>query len=119
MSESQICQTREPQPGCIIVTVSGEVDAHSAPRLQQALLDALHSASRRLVVDLEEITFFDSAGIRSLITLRQKAGEKLDRIRLVMPRRTGVRRALDISAVDRLFNVAESAEAALPRSDAA
>jgi anti-anti-sigma factor len=66
------------------------------------------------VVDLQDITFFDSAGIRSLITLRQRAGERADRIRLVMPRRTGVRRALDISSVDRLFEVAGNVSEALP-----
>ena len=119
MSENSICEVREPLPGCVIVTVTGEVDAHSAPRLQEALLTALSSASRRLVVDLDDITFFDSAGIRSLITLRQKAGERADRIRLVMPRRTGVRRALDISAVDRLFEVAPSVDEALPAVGAA
>src|SRR5439155_9906285 len=103
VSDNSICEIREPLPGCVVVTVTGEVDAHSAPHLQETLLTALASASRRLVVDLDDVTFFDSAGIRTLITLRQKAGELADRVRLVMPRRVGVRRALDISAVDRLF----------------
>ena len=119
VSDNPICEVREPLPGCVVVTVTGEVDAHSAPQFQEALLAALARAARRLVVDLDDVTFFDSAGIRTLITLRQRAGERTDRVRLVMPRRTGVRRALDISSVDRLFGVADSVDRALPGVEAA
>ena len=44
MSENSICEVREPLPGCVIVTVTGEVDAHSAPRLQEAARSILAGA---------------------------------------------------------------------------
>lgn len=106
-------ETQERAPGCIVVRVTGEIDASLTDRFQEHLLAALPAASERLVVDLSDVTFFDSAGIRCLITLRQRAAERLNRLRLIMPSRPAVRRALEISALHRLFIVADDVSAAL------
>jgi anti-sigma B factor antagonist len=110
------CQRHEPLAGCVVLAVAGEVDAQSATAFEEELLAAFEAAKERLVVNLEEVTFFDSAGIRCLIGLRQRAGDRSSAVRLVMPRRLGVRRALDISAVHTLFGVAGSVSEALAPS---
>jgi anti-anti-sigma factor len=112
-------EVREPLPGCIVVSVSGEIDADSAAAFQEQLLAALGAAAERLVVDLAEVTFFDSAGIRCLITLRQRARERATDVRLVLPERAGVRRALDIASLNHLFAVAASVRDALTSPEAA
>ncbi len=107
------CELQEPRPGCLVLKVRGEVDASGARDLESQLLDALAKANERLVVDLTETTFFDSAGIRALIVLHQRAGPRSDSVRLVMPERETVRRALDLVAIDRIFVESDSVAAAL------
>jgi anti-anti-sigma factor len=49
----------------IIVTVTGEIDAHNAPQLARYI--ERHSALvSRLFVDLREVTFFATAGLAAL-----------------------------------------------------
>jgi anti-sigma B factor antagonist len=109
---------RDPAPGCVVVSVIGEVDANAMADFEARLLEALADSRERLVVDLGEVAFFDSAAIRCLIVLRQRAGKGDDRLRLVMPRRSGVRRALDIARLDQLFTIAPNVDDALPDASA-
>ena len=109
------CEAEELEPGTSTIRVAGEVDADSAARFQQELIAALERAERRLVVDLDAVTFFDSAGIRCLINLRQQADRRGREVVLVMPGRPSVRRALEISSLHHLFPIAlSSAETSAP-----
>jgi anti-anti-sigma factor len=58
-----------------VVTVSGRVDSATAPDLQkalQALLDANHN---QLVLELKDVDYMSSAGLRVLVSV-QKAAKK-------------------------------------------
>ncbi|PZR52682.1 anti-sigma factor antagonist [Xylanimonas oleitrophica] len=46
--------------------MSGEIDAAVQARVEDALQDAATSAGRRIVVDLSQVTFMDSGGLRLL-----------------------------------------------------
>jgi anti-sigma B factor antagonist len=60
--------TTTPIGSAVVVTVAGEVDLRTAPRVAAALQDALASAELRLlVVDLSEVTFLGSSGIAVLV----------------------------------------------------
>ena len=56
----------------LCVAVAGEVDAHTAPQLRVALLDAV-SRHQSVTVDLAAVTFMDSQGLAVLLRARQKA----------------------------------------------
>ncbi len=56
----------------ITLVLSGELDIASAPSLEQALEDVGASIPRRLVIDLTEVTFMDSTGLRALLLARQR-----------------------------------------------
>ncbi len=52
----------------VVVTVRGDLDAHTAPRLRGTLSDLIDGQGvRSLVVDLEGLTFIDSAGVYALV----------------------------------------------------
>ena len=106
------CTREEVSPGCVAIHVRGDVDAATSPEVEQALLAELKQLPNRLIVNLAEVTYFDSAGIRALIALRQRAGERLTGIRLVLPRREAVRHTLVLVGVDQLFTVCDSLAAA-------
>ncbi|MEV7443137.1 STAS domain-containing protein [Streptomyces sp. NPDC091204] len=61
------------QPGTVRVLVSGELDFDNATLLGEVLLAALVSHRATLLVDLEQVTFCDCAGLNTLLTARHAA----------------------------------------------
>lgn len=53
-----------------IVTLVGELDASTAVLLDGAMTDAGVRPARKVIADVSEVTFVDSAGLRSLLTAR-------------------------------------------------
>jgi anti-sigma B factor antagonist len=54
------------EPGCEIVTVSGEIDIATATRLREGLVE-LAATGCPLVADLNQVRFIDSAGLSALV----------------------------------------------------
>jgi len=50
------------------VAVAGELDLNSAPELRVALVDAAGADREHVVIDLADVSFIDSSGLRELIT---------------------------------------------------
>lgn len=59
-----------------IVSVQGELDLATAPRLKWMLLDAIETGHQRLVVDLTDATFMDSMTLSVLVTVKRNLGEE-------------------------------------------
>jgi anti-anti-sigma factor len=55
------------QDGRITVAAHGEIDINSADLLAEAIRSACDQAETAVVVDLDEVTFLDSSGIRVLV----------------------------------------------------
>ncbi len=49
------------------LALKGEVDSGSYTELRQPLLDLIDSGATDIVIDLAEVTFLDSSGLRGLI----------------------------------------------------
>src|SRR5512140_2939626 len=58
-----------------VVVVSGRVDSATAPDLQTALQGLLDSEHNQFVIDLKEVEYMSSAGLRVLVAM-QKAAKK-------------------------------------------
>ncbi len=54
----------------IVVRVQGEIDLATAPRLHDAVADAVADGWSHLVVDLRAVSFMDSAGVHLLLDLK-------------------------------------------------
>lgn len=63
------------EDGVTIASLSGEYDAHNAEAFA-AELDKLDSGNGDLQLDMQDVTFLDSAGISSLIQLRERHPER-------------------------------------------
>ncbi|WP_280432907.1 STAS domain-containing protein [Nocardia brasiliensis] len=59
----------------VVVVVAGEVDIYTAPRMAEALEQAVTHAPRPLVVDLSAVKFFDSSGLNVLLRGMQAEAE--------------------------------------------
>ncbi len=60
-------------PAEAVVSLAGEIDLSTAPRLSSAIGDLLADAPPRVVLDMAEVTFCDSQGLGTLIVLSRKA----------------------------------------------
>ncbi len=69
---------------CELVSIAGQIDSVEAPTLEQALLGLLQAGKRNLVLNLSEVTFISSAGLRALISAQIKARRLIPRGEVVL-----------------------------------
>jgi anti-anti-sigma factor len=55
------------------LTLAGELDMATAPRLEEAVAGVLARGARRLIVDLSGLAFVDSSGLRLFIAMNDRA----------------------------------------------
>lgn len=94
--------------GSRVAWLRGELDLSTEERLAAAL-EPLLAAAGDVVLDMGEVTFVDSTGLRRLLSIAQAIGPAC-RVTLRGPRRTVVR-LLEISGLEDRFDVVE------PRDD--
>jgi anti-anti-sigma factor len=98
---------RDSEPGQVVLRPAGEVDMATADTLGAAITDALHRPGvREVVVDLAEVGFLDSSGIRVLVHGVAVARERDVALRVANPQPV-VARVLRITAVGTLLGLAD------------
>src|SRR4051794_9170873 len=85
------------------LVVTGEVDLLTAPDFISAL-GAAQEAAPDVVVDLTEVRFMDSTGLRALLEARRRADADGAAIALHLAPGGPVERLLDLAGVLRLFD---------------
>jgi anti-sigma B factor antagonist len=83
------------------LTVRGEVDMATAPRLRAELLRHLTTAES-LLLDLEDVTFMDSSGLHVLIASQRRA-DLLGSHLVITRASTAVERVLEITRATTLL----------------
>ena len=95
-----------------VVVLTGEVDLHHTPEVHKALVAACQREPKRLVVNLEGVSYLDSSGIGTLVEVFRRVngfGGKLalcglsDRVHSVF----------EITKLDKFFKIYESEPEAL------
>lgn len=92
--------------GAVVVRLAGELDLYNADAVRQTLFEVVQRAPERLVVDLADVRFIDSTTLGVLIEARSKLPDR--RSFLLAAPGLETRRALEISGLDRHFNVQPS-----------
>ena len=94
-----------------VVTVSGSVDALTAPALSKTLLDQIAEGHANLVVSLVGVDFMSSAGLRTLLGAVKEARSNGGDLRIASAN-PGVDKVLKMSGFHNIAKVfASSAEA--------
>ena len=95
----------ERRGSAIVLVVYGEIDLSSADRLN-ARLKGLLSSSSRIVLDLREIDFIDSAGLHCILDV-DRASRDAGVEFLLVPGPMQARRLFDVTGTERLLRFAE------------
>ncbi len=72
-------------PDGVVLTVHGELDIATAPRLIGILNGAVQEALRSLVVDLSEVDFMDSTGLALLINAHRRLTRRSKGFAIICP----------------------------------
>jgi anti-anti-sigma factor len=104
-----------PRPDTAVVVLEGEHDLESAPRLEQAMGNALLTCST-LLVDLSSAQFIDSSTINVLVNMKAEADNRGCRFRLVLDGSPTIEHTLAICGVLEPLNRVTSIDAGISRN---
>ena len=98
--------------GVVIVAIKGRLDAESSPDLGKEIEKVMAEGEDRLILDVHELNYISSAGLRIILATSKKLKERKGKIFL-----TGlhgpVEEVFKISGFISIFRVFATAEAAL------
>jgi anti-sigma B factor antagonist len=96
----------------VVLRVAGRMDAENAPEFEKKCQSWISQGFTGLVVDLSELAYVSSMGLRSFMAIGKTLQEKGGKLRLC--RLTGlVKQVFEITRLNSVFPPHESVEAAL------
>ena len=92
------------QDGACVLSLVGEIDVYTAPRLKEAIVEQIDDGCVNIIVDLEGVGFIDSSGLGVLVSGLRRAKERDGAIRLVCTREN-VLKIFRITGLDKVFPI--------------
>jgi len=89
------------------IAPSGELDIATNPALEQAIAEATSEPGAKLVLDLRELTFMDSTGLRTLAQTNARAAADDFTLAIVRGPRQ-IERVLEISGLGALLPLVDA-----------
>jgi anti-anti-sigma factor len=83
------------------------LDAFSAPALRRRLDELATQGVHDFIIDLSATPFMDSAGMAVLVSLLRRSRQAGGSVKLIWPRSEAVRRTLQLTQFDRIFEFVE------------
>ncbi len=94
-----------------VIQAAGRLDASTVSILEHALMRALHSAAKVVILDLSEVTYISSSGLRVLLTCRRQLRDRHGDL-ILCALSQNVRDVFDMVGFTALFGVADSLDQA-------
>ena len=95
-----------------VLPLKGEIDLHVSPTVTASLNEMIEKKPERLVVDLSDVSYIDSAGLAALIEAMQKVEGYGGKFMLAGLQET-VRSIFEISRLDQVFQIFPDIDTAL------
>ena len=100
------------QNGKSVLTVRGEIDVYTAPRLRQTIVDLVEAGARDIVVDMEQVDFLDSTGLGVLVEGLKRVRSRQGDLALVATQ-DKILKIFDITGLSKAFQIHDSVAGAL------
>jgi anti-anti-sigma factor len=99
-----------------VLTVAGELDLRTSPELEEGLGRAFDAGSELVILDLRQIEFMDSTGLRVILGAHQRAQDMGRRFALVRGA-DQIERVLTLTGVRELLTVVDTPEELLTAAE--
>ncbi len=96
-----------------IVMPSGDLDIASVDEFRKVLDDASQPPTETLIVDLSDVGFMDSSGLRVILETNERLRREHRSVAVVAPRGTAAAVLLTLAGLRRTLTVVESRRVAL------
>jgi anti-anti-sigma factor len=97
----------------VVASLRGEIDLANASAIGSLVTGAVTNDATGLVLDLSDVTYLDSSGVHLVFDLSERLAGRQQRLALVVPDASRIRRVLDLVNVRAVLPVAATvAEAA-------
>ena len=88
----------------MVLALAGDLDLDSAPALDEQLIQAEESDATQIVLDLRDVEFIDSTGLRTILVAVRRSHQDSNRLGIL--RGTGeVARLLELTGIDLAVNL--------------
>src|SRR3954451_23362275 len=87
-----------------VLPLKGEIDLHVSPSVTASLNEMINEKPERMVVDLSDVSYIDSAGLAALVEAMQKVEGYGGKFMLAGLQET-VRSIFEISRLDQVFQI--------------
>lgn len=92
-----------------MLAAAGEIDIAAVPTFRDHLRRLVDDGAAPIVIDLSNVRFIDSAGLRVLVDGLTRARRRDSDLRVACPS-ASLRRTFEISGLDKVMNVHDSVE---------
>lgn len=96
-----------------VIKLDSRVDAVNAPNLKTKFEAMIAEGTVQFVLDLQNVSFMDSAGLAALVTLLKCARAAGGDVKLIAPNDDKAMRILRLTKFDRVFEIADRVETAV------
>jgi anti-sigma B factor antagonist len=97
----------------VVARLAGEVDLSNASSVKDRLLHAVPNSAAALVLDLSETAYVDSSGVRLIFELAERLRSRGQRLELVVPDDSRIKRVLLLTEVQQVVSISSSLGGAL------
>ena len=93
------------EDGSMHIALSGEIDLANAAAVEDQIREAISHQPQTVSVDLTDLTYLDSAGIRILFTLASRLKPLRIILKLIVPLDSPTRRLIELSGFESLASL--------------
>jgi len=105
-AELSVADSRLPDGG-VVLTIAGELDIATVPVVRERLTAVTDAGTRRLVVDLRDVSFMDSTGLAAFIHAKMRLGDE-GQMTLVLEPDSYARLIFEIAGLVGVLDVVET-----------
>jgi anti-sigma B factor antagonist len=98
--------------GVAILSLRGEIDVYTAPRMRQAIVDLVDAGSLNIVVDMQNVDFLDSTGLGVLVEGLKRVRTRGGNLSIVITQ-DKILKIFDITGLNKAFPIHSTLEDAL------
>jgi anti-sigma B factor antagonist len=95
-----------------VLTLRGEIDVYTAPRLRQAIIDLVEGGARHIVVDMGAVDFLDSTGLGVLVGGLKRVKIQDGELSIVTSQ-DKILKIFDITGLNKVFSIHDSLDSAV------
>ena len=89
----------------VLIVLAEEIDLSNADSVERQIVDAISNQAMRVAIDLTDIGYIDSIGMRVLFALTTRLETAQIGLKLVSPIGSPARRVIEISGLDSIVEV--------------